>query len=198
MASKKIILVTGANKGIGYEAVRQFAVAGHRVLLGARDPEKGISAVNKLHSSGLTNVSFLPLDVSNDQSVLQAVEAAKSAGVSHLDVLVNNAGIINESWGTAASQLSISKLRESFATNLEGVIRVTSAFLPLLKRNPTGHGRIINVSSTWGSLNALSTSISSQVPSYHISKAALNTYTILLAQELKSQNITVNSICPVS
>lgn len=189
--NNKVILITGANKGIGFEAARQLGGEGHTIIIGARNPSRGAEATNALKDQG-HKVTFVELDVTSETSIRSAFEEVSSR-FDHLDVLVNNAGVITESWGSPISLLSVDNLHECLNTNLDGVIRVTNAFIPLLKK--ASKARIINVSSTWGSINALA-KIGGTVPSYHISKAALNAYTVLLAHELKSSDISVNVICP--
>jgi NAD(P)-dependent dehydrogenase (short-subunit alcohol dehydrogenase family) len=179
-----IALVTGGNRGIGQEIVRQLAAKGWRVLLTARDPEAGGRAASSIKG----DIGFLALDVTDDNSIIQA---AKSFGKEsdRLDVLINNAAIYPDekfSILTAPREL----LAETFQTNTFGPIRVIQAFLPFLKR--TEHARIINLSSGYGELNGLS----ANVPSYCLSKLALNGATIMLDQALSKYGIAVNSMCP--
>jgi NAD(P)-dependent dehydrogenase (short-subunit alcohol dehydrogenase family) len=189
VTATKLALITGANKGIGFEAARQLAQRGFCVLIGARQALAGQDAAKKLTTEG-GEAEFVLLDVTSDNSV---EEAARAVGEKHgrLDVLVNNAGIQDDA--VRPSQLSIAALQKTLATNLEGPIRVSKAFLPLLGKS--SDARIINVSSTWGSIAALS-KMKAQVPGYHISKAALNMWTVMLAQDLRRDRIKVNSICP--
>jgi len=189
VTATKIALITGANKGIGFEAARQLAQRGFYVLIGARQALAGQDAAKKLTGEGY-EAEYILLDVSSDASV---EEAACAVGEKHrrMDVLVNCAGIQDDA--VRPSQLSIAALQKTLATNLEGPIRVCKAFLPLLGKS--SDARIINVSSTWGSIAALS-KMKAQVPGYHISKAALNMWTVMLAQDLRRARIKVNSICP--
>jgi NAD(P)-dependent dehydrogenase (short-subunit alcohol dehydrogenase family) len=189
-SENKIVLITGANKGIGFEAARQIGRQGATVLIGARDKARGEAAAAALRKESI-KAEFFAIDVTDDASV---VAAAKEIAAMHsrLDVLVNNAGV-NVDLGKKPSDLSIAALHQTLATNLDGVIRTTIAFLPLLKKS--ADGRIINVSSTWGSITAMSQD-EPAAPAYHISKAALNMWTAMLAGELRGQAVTVNSICP--
>jgi NAD(P)-dependent dehydrogenase (short-subunit alcohol dehydrogenase family) len=164
----KVALVTGANKGIGYEAARQLAQRGLTVIVGARDRARGETAAGRLHKQNL-DVHLVTLDVADATSVAAAAEEV-GGRFGRLDVLVNNAGVLNDE-GPKARDISPATLSETLDTNLHGVIRVTRAFLPLLRKS--GDARIINVSSTWGSLTTMAEG-GAAAPSYHISKAALN------------------------
>lgn len=192
----KKVLITGANKSIGFETARQLLQKGYYIYLGSRDMENGQQAVEKLKGEGLTNVEALQIDVTNDESVKAArVEIGKKTEV--LDVLINNAGI---SGGMPQSALnaSIEQFKNVFDTNLFGVARVTQAFIDLLQKSP--EPRIVNVSSSQGSLT-LSTDTNNKYYNhkgavYQPSKAALNMYTIALAYELRDTNVKVNAIDP--
>ncbi|MDQ3258541.1 MAG: SDR family oxidoreductase [Acidobacteriota bacterium] len=190
-----IALVTGANKGIGFEVARQLARRGDTVLLAARNEERGREAEAKLKAEGF-DVHFVHLDV-EDAETHQT--AAKFVGekFDRLDVLVNNAGIALDA-GSKASNVSPDVLRKTFDTNLFGVIAVTQAFLPLLKKSDDG--RIVNVSSGLGSLTQHSDPTwefyGVKPLAYNASKTALNAFTVMLAHELKETKIKVNSADP--
>lgn len=190
MSKQRIALVTGANKGIGFEAVRQLAKHGMTVLLGSRDARRGEEAAARLRDEKL-DVQLIQLEVTDPASITAAARTIESR-FGKLDILVNNAGVSRDT-GTLPSQIDAQALQETLATNLNGVIFTTTALLPLLRKS--NDARIINVSSTYGSINALS-KMEAAAPAYHISKAALNMWTVILANELKSEHITVNSICP--
>lgn len=200
MAEERTALVTGGNKGIGYETVRLLAEAGLAVWLGARDPDRGRKAAAELASAG--DVRYLPLDVTDEGSVAAAAEVVAAAG--RLDVLVNNAGTAGRiRWGggpVVPSGTPLGPLRETFETNVFGVVAVTNAVLPLLRRAPAG--RVVNVTSGLGSLTLLAdppkewpVEISRTVP-YNASKAALNAVTIMYAAELGGTTVTVNAVSP--
>jgi NAD(P)-dependent dehydrogenase (short-subunit alcohol dehydrogenase family) len=184
MADQKIALVTGANKGIGFEAARQLAARGFRVLLAARNPDAGRAALAKLAA----DARFLLLDVASDASIR---EAAVAFGKDHdrLDVLINNAGIYPDE-GVNILSVTREQMVTTFQTNAFGALRVTQEFLPYLQK--PGEARIINVSSGYGAIDGLS----ADVPSYCLSKLTLNGITMMLNQALRQNGIAVNSVCP--
>ncbi|NOK62632.1 MAG: SDR family oxidoreductase [Chloroflexi bacterium AL-W] len=183
----QIAIVTGANRGIGLEICRQLAEQGYTVLLGARDLSKGEQAANSLAQSGL-DVQPRQLDVANPQSITNLSEAV-NAEFGQLDVLVNNAAIHYDTWQQALTA-DLGVVQEALETNTFGAWRMVQAFIPLLRKSP--HGRIVNVSSEGGSL----ASMGGGTPAYSVSKTALNALTRMLAAELRSERILVNSICP--
>jgi NAD(P)-dependent dehydrogenase (short-subunit alcohol dehydrogenase family) len=193
--SKDIALVTGGNKGLGREIVRQLASEGLTVYLGARNNPLGQTTQQELAADGL-DVRFVQLDVTDDASVQAAVKTIE-ADAGRLDVLVNNAGIMVE-WDTAVTDITADQLREVYDVNVFGVVRVTSAFIPLLRTSE--HGRIVNMSSGLGSLTLL-TDLSNPISqrgflAYSSSKAALNALTVLYANALRADGIQVNVANP--
>ncbi|MET9916949.1 SDR family oxidoreductase [Streptomyces sp. NPDC059605] len=184
-------LITGANKGIGLETARQLVEAGHTVFLGARDPERGRIAAER------TGASFLALDVTDEASVGAAAQAlGERAGC--LDVLINNAGITGRL--KEAAELTVEDVKEVYETNLFGALRVTQAFLPLLRRSDSP--AVVNVSSGLGSLaiaeepERYTSLLPAYYPSlgYNSSKAALN---MLTAQYAKAfPDIVFNAVDP--
>jgi NAD(P)-dependent dehydrogenase (short-subunit alcohol dehydrogenase family) len=191
----RIALVTGANKGIGREVARQLAARGFRVVLGARRPEAGQQAAAELGTgfdrltTGIGRVEFLEIDVADAASITRAAQQL-AALVDHLDVLVNNAGILEDGTATALD-VDAAVVRRTFETNTLGPLLVTQAMLPLLLKAPGG-ARIINVSSGAGALGEMT----SWAPAYSISKTALNAVTRQFAAVLRTQRIAVNSVCP--
>ena len=186
-APAAVALVTGANRGIGYEVCRQLAGRKYTVVLGSRDAGKGIAAARRLAASGLSVVSQ-QLDVTDERSV-QELATWLASEFGHLDVLVNNAAIHYDSW-QQASNADLGVVREAFDTNMVGAWRVAVACLPLLRRSK--HPRIVNVSSGAGATARLT----GRTPGYSVSKHALNALTRMLATELKSAGILVNAVCP--
>ena len=195
MADKRIALVTGANKGIGFEIARQLAQAGVAVIIGARDEERGQAALGKLASEGLPT-QFVRLDVEDADSIAQAA-ASIEAEHGRLDILVNNAGIFDFADGPPGTA-SLEAVRRAMEVNFIGALAVTQAMLPLMRASAAG--RIVNVSSSLGSLtlngDAASTYYSSQFIGYNASKAALNMLTVQLAEELRGTGIVANSVSP--
>ena len=183
----KIALVTGANRGIGFEVCRQLAEKDFVVLLTARDEAKAQAAAKKLAKAG--TVEPLALDVADRTSIKNAA-AELATRYDHLDVLVNNAGINYDTWENVENADIDGTVMATIATNLLGAWRVCQAFLPLLRQSRAG--RIVNVSSESGSL----ADMGAGPPAYQVTKAALNALTRTLAGELRSTRILVNAVCP--
>ncbi len=193
----KIAVVTGANKGIGFEIARQLGQSGMLVYLGARSKERGAEAAATLSGEGL-KVKALVLDVTSAESIAAAASLVEREQ-GRLDVLVNNAGIAGGTdWSIKPSQTALADVRAVFDTNFFGVIAVMQAFLPLLRKSAAG--RIVNLSSTLGSLTIHSDPNGPfkdyLLLAYNASKTALNAATVQFANELKGTAIKVNSVCP--
>lgn len=192
----KSALVTGANKSIGFEVARQLAQKGIYVYLGCRNLERGIEAVNKLKAEGLNYVEVIQLDITNDESVKNArAEIGKKTQV--LDILINNAGIFG-GYPQEALNTTIDQFKATYDSNVYGVVRVTQAFIDLMKIST--EPRIVNVSSSQGSVTLHSDPsykyYDYKAAAYLSSKAAMNMYTVVLAYELRDSNFKVNSVCP--
>jgi NAD(P)-dependent dehydrogenase (short-subunit alcohol dehydrogenase family) len=192
----KVVLVTGANKGIGLEVSRQLANVGFTVLLGARDKAKGEGAASKLRGEGL-DVRFVTADLNKATETGAALAKLIGEEFGHLDVLVNNAAIADKEDGPASS-VSIETLRRTFEANFFGTVALTQPLLPLLRAAESA--RIVNVSSGLGSL---AINNDPNTPFYHVkilaynaSKAALNMFTVDLAYDLRDTKIKVNSVSP--
>ncbi|MEX5633314.1 SDR family NAD(P)-dependent oxidoreductase [Parafrankia sp. FMc2] len=193
--SENIALVTGGNKGIGREVVRQLAAAGMTVYLGARHADRGRQAAQELAGSG-SDVRFLQLDVT-DQNQVDGAALRIRDECGRLDLLVNNAGIVVE-WGVPISDVTAALVRAAYETNVFGVVAVTQACLPLLRCS--ADPRIVNVSSPLGSLAFLSDQknpISTRhLLPYSSSKAALNAITVLYANALREEGVRVDAVSP--
>jgi NAD(P)-dependent dehydrogenase (short-subunit alcohol dehydrogenase family) len=194
-SSNKVALVTGANKGIGFEVARQIGRTGVTVLLVARDNAAGEKAAAILAGEGLIT-HFIAIDITGRASI-PAAAASIAAGFGHLDILVNNAGI-NDPADGLPSTASLDAVERVFRTNFLGAVAVTQAMLPLLRDAPAG--RIVNVSSGLGSLtqngDPAYPSAATRLIGYSASKAALNMLTVQLAYELRDTAIKVNSADP--
>ncbi|ALV07356.1 SDR family oxidoreductase [Roseateles depolymerans] len=196
---RRVALVTGANRGIGLEICRQLAAEGVRVLLSGRSAPAVTEAARRLASEGL-DVEAVVLDVTDPRSIQAAAD-----GIGHrhgrLDILVNNAAIRVEPYGCGPSAQPLALWHQTFATNLFGVVAVTQAMLPLLRRSPAA--RIVNVSSLLASLGTHSDPASyaysdmfKSLPAYSASKSAVNAWTVHLAYELRETGIKVNAVHP--
>ena len=195
MIQKRIALVTGANKGIGFETARKLGEAGVHVLLGSRDKARGDSAAATLMNDGFSAES-LHLDL-DDAETIAAAAAAIKGRFGRLDILVNNAGVFD--FGDAApGNASLEAVRQVMEINFIGALAVTQAMLPLLRAAP--EARIVNLSSSMGSLTENADPdapyYSQRFIGYNASKAALNMLTIQLHEELKGEGIKVNSVSP--
>lgn len=194
----KIALITGANKGIGFETARQLGALGMTVLVGARDEERGRDAERALRDGG-ADARAVQLDVTDAKSVQRAADRIE-ADYGRLDVLVNNAGTASVArQGRPPSQTSLGDMRAVYEINVFGVVTVTNAMLPMLRR--AAAARIVNVSSEVGSITSQGDPASplSQMPAtaqYPSSKAALNMLTAMYAKELRDTPIKVNAANP--
>lgn len=190
----KTALVTGANKGIGFETAKQLAQMGYFVYLGSRNNANGLEAKQKLNALGLNNVDSIELDISDIDSVQSAKEILESK-IQQLDVLINNAGILGDD-PQSFSKCSIENLRNIFDTNFFGTVQTTQAFLELLKKSD--EPRIVNVSSGQASLTLHSDgkTKSGLYDIYSASKTVINAFTIMLANEFSKTNFKINAVAP--
>lgn len=188
---KKVAVVTGANRGLGFETCRQLAKQGFQVILTSRDESKGKAAAEKLQAEGL-NVKFHLLDVTSPDSIEHLAQFIRNE-FGRLDILVNNAGIaldfVSEPEGSIFNS-KIETLQKTIETNTYAPLWLCQALIPLMKAN--NYGRVVNVSSGAGQLEDMQTGY----PTYRISKTALNALTRIIANELKETNILVNAVCP--
>ena len=180
-------MVTGANRGIGREVVRQLARAGYLAVLGARDAERGATAAAELGGEA-AGVVTRRIDVADEASVRAAARWVETE-LGRCDALVNNAAIDYDTDARATSA-DLERVHRAMETNLYGAWRAALAFLPLLRRSP--HPRLVNVSSGAGSISQMGAG----TPAYSVSKAALNALTRILAAELRADGVLVNAVCP--
>jgi NAD(P)-dependent dehydrogenase (short-subunit alcohol dehydrogenase family) len=189
MSGKRVALVTGANKGIGFETARQLGHKAITILLGARDAEKGEAATARLRAENL-DVRYVKIDL-NDAATHAYASRYIDAEFGRLDILINNAAVL-EDYGVPASQGTLDQWRATFETNVFNLIALTQTLLPLLKKSNAG--RIVNLSSSMGSLKL--NIDAGHSTAYNASKAAVNMFTINLANELRESSIKVNSADP--
>ena len=194
-AAKRVVLITGANKGIGFEVARQLGKAGWSVLVGARSEELGKEAAGKLQAEG-SDVQFVHVDLDVRKSAIAAAETVHEQ-FGRLDVLINNAAIVAQGDGPP-SKVDLDAVERILRTNFLGTIAVTQALLPLLQE--AGKAQIINVSSGLGSISLQDDPSWEYAPvkvlGYCTSKAALNMFTKQLAWEFRDGSIAVNSVNP--
>jgi len=192
--NEQVAVVTGANRGIGFEISKQLAKLGYLVVLTSRDEQKGLEACEELHKDELA-VRHYKLDVSHAASIADFAEFMEKE-FGRCDVLVNNAGIFPDTRDASADSCpsvfttDISVMRDAMETNVYGPMMLCQALVPLMKKND--FGRIVNFSSGMGQL----TNMNGGCPAYRISKTSINALTRIVAEELKETNILVNSLCP--
>ena len=193
--NKRVALVTGGNRGIGYAIGRSLAQRGITVILGVRDPGKGAAACSRLQGEDL-DVNFELLDVTDEDSLQTAVKHIQTQ-FGRLDILVNNAGILIDG-AENALDISRSTIEKTLQTNVMGPLMLCQNCVALMKAG--GYGRIVNMSSALGSLSEMVDPDSAYdgvgAPAYRLSKVALNAVTTLIAKEVRGENILVNSASP--
>ncbi|QQR91793.1 MAG: SDR family oxidoreductase [Myxococcales bacterium] len=193
-ASSKIALVTGANRGIGFEVCKQLGKQGHHVIVGARDEHKGQEAQQALQQEGIEAMHVV-LEVTDSQSIRAAAEYLRTK-FGRIDVLINNAGVFldqheaSEEHPASALGTDIDVIRRTLEINTFAPLALCQAFIPGMLEG--GYGRVVNVSSGLGQLSEMN----GGNPAYRISKTALNAVTKILADELRESSVKVNSVCP--
>jgi NAD(P)-dependent dehydrogenase (short-subunit alcohol dehydrogenase family) len=195
VSSRRVAVISGANRGLGLETARQLLKQDIEVVVTARMPARGQSALEELAEEGLTAL-FHPLDVTSAESVASLGEFVQSH-CGRLDILINNAGIFRDGHGHNESDRSSSvfhanrdTLRVTMETNVYGALLLAQEFVPLMRQRR--YGRIVNISSGMGQLSDMG----GHFPAYRLSKTALNALTRILAAETAGHNILVNAICP--
>lgn len=189
------VLITGANKGIGFATARLLAEQGYYVYVGSRNKYRGDQAIEKLRAIGINNVAAIQLDVTDVKSIISARQKLENE-IGHLDILINNAGIAGDQ-PQNISGVQMENLRRVFDTNFFGAVQTTQQFMSLLKKS--NNPRIINVSSNLASLTFHSNTQNpghSIYDAYSCSKIALNAFTVLVAKEFKGTNFRINSVAP--
>lgn len=184
---RKVAIVTGANRGIGFEICKELSNQGIQVILTARDSQKGKATIEDLTALGL-NVDFHPLDVSDIESIQKLAHYVQQK-YGGLDILINNAGVmIDRTQSIIEAEVNV--IRQTMEVNFYGVLNMVQQFVPMMHHSDTS--RVINLSSGLGALHEMGAGH----PGYRISKTALNALTAILAGELRSKGIRVNSMCP--
>ncbi len=187
--TRRVAVVTGANRGIGLEICRQLVSrCDFRVVLTSRDPETGRAAAGQLRTQGLA-LDYRRLDVTDEHDVA-ALADYLARDIQRCDVLVNNAGVMIDPRGSRVLDSRVETYRETLDVNFFGPLRLAQAIVPLMKK--AGYGRIVNVSSGQGQLSEMGVG----TPAYRVSKTALNALTRTLAAELQGSGILVNAMCP--
>jgi NAD(P)-dependent dehydrogenase (short-subunit alcohol dehydrogenase family) len=187
-ATRRIALVTGGNKGIGFEICRQLARRDTRVVLTARDAARGAQAARGLQEQKL-DVLFHPLDVTDAQQI-DALSQMLEREHGGCDILVNNAGVLLDARGSRVLDAQVETFRATFETNVFGPLRLSQALVPLMRRRR--YGRIVNLSSGLGQLEDMGDG----TPAYRVSKTALNALTRMLSDATRRDGILVNAVCP--
>ncbi len=193
---QRLAMVTGANRGLGFAISHQLAQKGIAIILAVRDQNRGRAARDRLHQQGPADVHVLPLDVTDIISIHSTLAQIRKT-FRRLDILVNNAGIKEDDQATILD-MKADVLERTLQTNFYGPLALCQHCIPLMRANH--YGRIVNISSTLGSLADISDFNSAysglQTPAYRLSKTILNGLTALIAKEVKNDNILVNSACP--
>ncbi len=185
--TQRIALVTGGNRGLGFEICRQLAQRDVSVVLTSRNPDRGLEAAGRLRDEGL-EVSFQPLDVTLPETVERTLSAVREE-FGRLDILVNNAAVLL-GYTDPGLRFSLDTIKELMETNAYGPLRLCQAVIPLMQSQ--NYGRIVNISSRAGQL----ASMGSQSLGYRMSKTAFNVITRVLASEVQGSNILINSMSP--
>lgn len=184
--SRHVAIVTGGNRGIGYEICKELSGAGCRVVLTSRNEQDGRQAVAQLYAHD--NIAYHRLDVTDSEDIASLQNwILKTYG--RVDILINNAGVYLDG-GVSVFDVDEKIIQETLEVNLYGAFNMCKAFVPIMRQN--GYGRIVNISSGYGAMNKMA----GYESAYRISKAALNALTLIMADELRDGSIKVNAVCP--
>jgi NAD(P)-dependent dehydrogenase (short-subunit alcohol dehydrogenase family) len=191
---KRIAVVTGSNRGLGYAISRKLSQIGIHVILTSRKEAEGLAAKQQLSNEGF-DADYHLLDVNNNASVQQFTEWLRET-YGKVDILVNNAGVNPTPKPEESSLLTVNleTMQATFETNVLAVVRISQALIPLMKQQ--NYGRIVNISTEMASLTAIPTDYYPLAPSYRLSKIGVNGMTVILAKELQNTNILVNAYSP--
>ena len=181
-----VAIITGGNRGIGYEICKELARIGCNVVLTSRNEEDGRRAVAKLGSHN--NIVFHRLDVANSKDIASLRDWIMTT-YRRVDILINNAGVYLDE-GVSVFDVDEKTMQDTLDVNFYGAFHMCRAFVPIMRKN--GYGRIVNVSSGYGAMSEMGGSVAA----YRISKVALNALTLIMAGELKNGNIKINAVCP--
>lgn len=183
----RVAVVTGGNRGIGFEICKELSKVGCRVVLTSRDEEHGKQAAAKL-GANKKNIVYHKLDVTDSKDI-ESLRDWLLKMYGRVDILINNAGVYLDE-GVSVFDVDEKIMQDTLAVNFYGAFRMCRAFVPIMRQN--GYGRIVNVSSGYGAISEMS----GYVSAYRISKIALNALTLIMADELKDENIKINAVCP--
>jgi len=188
MPETKIAIVTGGNRGIGFEVCRQLGKLGFHVVLTSRKKKRGKDAAKKLKKEGYS-VKFKELDITDPESIRSFTKWARKK-LEAVNVLVNNAGVFLDNPNESALSIDQKTIKKTLDTNFYGTFHLSQGIINLMINN--GYGRVVNVSSGMGQLS----NMNGGYLGYRVSKTAVNALTRILAEEVKGQNILINSVCP--
>lgn len=188
MSSPRIAIVTGGNRGIGYEVCRQLGALGYKIILTSRKKKRGKDATKKLKKEGF-EVKFKELDITSAESIRSFIKWTRKK-LDSIDVLVNNAGVFLDSPNESALSISQKTIKKTLDTNFYGTFHLSQGIINQMIDH--GYGRVVNVSSGMGQLS----NMNGGFLGYRVSKTAVNALTRILSEEVKGQNILVNSVCP--
>jgi NAD(P)-dependent dehydrogenase (short-subunit alcohol dehydrogenase family) len=185
-SDRYVAIVTGGNRGIGYEICKELANVGCNVVLTSRNEEDGQRAVAKLHAGN--NIVYRKLDVTDSKEIVSLRDWIQKT-YGRADILINNAGVYLDE-GVSVFDVHEKTVQDTLDVNFYGAFHMCRAFVPIMRQN--GYGRIVNVSSGYGAMSEMG----GNVAAYRISKTALNALTLIMASELGDGNIKVNAVCP--
>jgi NAD(P)-dependent dehydrogenase (short-subunit alcohol dehydrogenase family) len=183
-----VAVVTGGNRGIGFEICKELSKVGCRVVLTSRDEEHGKQAVAKLGGADKKNIVYHKLEVTDSKDI-ETLRDWILKMYGRVDILINNAGVYLDE-GTSVFKVDEKIVKETLDVNFYGAFNICRVLVPIMRKN--GYGRIVNISSGYGAMSEMA----GYHAAYRISKAALNALTLIMADELRDEDIKVNAVCP--